>query len=329
MKTIDQRLIIVTPVFEDATSFGLLMADIAKVFGSDIFIVAVDDGSVSTPLQIDAIKNIGLSGTVVRLRRNVGHQRAIAIGLYFVSTRTLREDARIVVMDADGEDRPSDIIQLLDNLDNSERDIVAAGRSSRVASPTFKIFYFVYKCLFRVFSGRRIDFGNFMVMTPFAMQRLCAMHETCGHLAGAVLLSKLRIKTVFVHRGPRYAGNSQMSFVSLALHGFRGLMTFAEDVLVRIGTLCALIAASTVSAGLIAAVLKLTGYATPGWFSITLGLLTLLFFQVGTLTLVSLIMTAVVRTGPANHQTSHRENIAEYVATQPISDDKLDSRKAR
>ena len=30
-----------------------------------------------------------------------------------------------------------------------------------------------------------------------------------------------------------------MNFVGLALHGFKGLMVFAEDVLVRVGIACA------------------------------------------------------------------------------------------
>jgi len=42
-------------------------------------------------------------------------------------------------------------------------------------------------------------------------------------------------------------------------------------------------------------VLKLLGYATPGWFSIALGILFLVFLQTGALTLMTLMLTGVVR----------------------------------
>ena len=42
--------------------------------------------------------------------------------------------------------------------------------------------------------------------------------------AAAVLASKLRVETCSLDRGPRYAGQSKMNFVGLALHGFKGLM---------------------------------------------------------------------------------------------------------
>ena len=65
------------------------------------------------------------------------------------------------------------------------------------------------------------------------------MEELWLNLAGCVLTSKLRVKTLDIDRGKRYNGESKMNFVSLTLHGFRALMVFAEDVLVRVGIICA------------------------------------------------------------------------------------------
>jgi polyisoprenyl-phosphate glycosyltransferase len=48
----------------------------------------------------------GLSGVVIKLKRNVGHQRAIAIGLNYVADHH-PDIACTVVMDSDGEDTPS------------------------------------------------------------------------------------------------------------------------------------------------------------------------------------------------------------------------------
>src|ERR1700760_130248 len=78
-------IVVVTPVFEDAEASTRLFQELASEFGRDVYVVAVDDGSVKNPPQIASIKDAGLSGCIVRLRRNVGHQRAIAIGLGHVS----------------------------------------------------------------------------------------------------------------------------------------------------------------------------------------------------------------------------------------------------
>ncbi len=88
-----------------------------------------------------------------------------------------------------------------------------------------------------------------------------------------------------------------MNFVGLVLHGFKGLMVFAEDVLVRVGIACALVAALSLLGVAVAIFLKVFGYATPGWFSIALGILLLVFLQTGALTLVILMLTGVVRGG--------------------------------
>ena len=88
-----------------------------------------------------------------------------------------------------------------------------------------------------------------------------------------------------------------MNFVGLALHGFKGLMVFAEDVLVRVGIACTLVAFLAVFGGVLAVALKIFGFATPGWFSVALGILLLVFLQTGALTLMTLMLTGVVKGG--------------------------------
>lgn len=86
-----------------------------------------------------------------------------------------------------------------------------------------------------------------------------------------------------------------MNFVGLVLHGFKGLMIFAEDVLVRVGIASAIVAGFAVLASIIAIALKVVGFATPGWFSVALGILFLVFLQTGTMTLMMLMLTGVVK----------------------------------
>lgn len=312
-------LVIVTPVYEDREASGQLFMELADNFGASAFIVAVDDGSVREPLHPDSLTRAGLSGVIIRLRRNIGHQRAIAVGLGFVADE-LPNAERIVVMDSDGEDRPVTIHALLDALQSPQFDIAVAERKSRVVTLQFRAFYVLYKIIFGALTGRRISFGNFMALKPDAVKRLSAMHESWTHIAGSVLASKLRLAVVPLDRGARYAGQSKMNFVGLALHGFKALMVFAEDVLVRVGLACVVISVFAVLGAFIAVVLKLVGFATPGWFSVALGVLFLVFLQTAALTLMTLMLSGVAK-GGAVLADAYREFVDEVIPVRAFDGD--------
>lgn len=284
--------VIITPVYEDAEACKSLFKALAEE-NPDFFIVAVDDGSVRVPLDPALIADAGLDGIVIRLKRNLGHQRALAVGVNYVAEHI--PNATCILMDSDGEDVPASIKALLQSLVAPDTDIVVATRKKRVESLRFRAFYFLYKILFNLLSGRRISFGNFMALNPAAVQRLAAMQELGIHVAATALVSKMRISTTPLDRGPRYAGQSRMNFGGLVLHGFRALMVVAEDVLVRVGIACMLLAAAAFFGVGATFILKLIGFSTPGWFSTALGILLLVLLQTATLTLITLMLTGVVR----------------------------------
>jgi len=287
-------LIIVTPVYEDVEASSKLFKELSKEFNKGIYIVAIDDGSVKRPLNISVIEEAGLVGVVIKLKRNVGHQRAISIGLGYIAEH-MSENQKVVVMDSDGEDTPVSIKELIAPLENDTVDVAVAERKSRVETIKFKAFYVIYKFIFGLLSGKKISFGNFMALKQSAVKRVASMQELSIHIAGTILSSKLRVELVSLDRGARYAGQSKMNFVGLVLHGFKGLMIFAEDVLVRVGIASAIVAGFAVLASIIAIVLKVVGFATPGWFSMALGILFLVFLQTGTMTLMMLMLTGIIK----------------------------------
>jgi glycosyltransferase involved in cell wall biosynthesis len=295
-KVLTEDLIIVAPVYEDTEASSRLFKELADTFDKKVFIVAVDDGSVREPVDIKNIEATGLSGVVIKLKRNVGHQRAISIGLGYVAEH-ISPSQKVVVMDSDGEDTPVSIKELIKPLESENIDVVVAKRKSRVESLRFKAFYVVYKWLFSLLVGRKISFGNFMALKPKAVKRVAVMQELGIHVAATVLSSKLRVDNVLLDRGSRYAGKSKMNFVGLVLHGFKGLMVFAEDVLVRVGIASALVAVLSIVGSMTAIILKISGFATPGWFSVALGILLLVFLQTGAMTLMMLMLTGVVKSG--------------------------------
>jgi glycosyltransferase involved in cell wall biosynthesis len=304
----DCKIIIVTPVYEDSEASAMLFRELAQLANHAIFIVAVDDGSVNNVLDIAAISDAKLDGAVLRLKRNVGHQKAIAIGISYVAEH-ISAGQMVVLMDSDGEDLPSSIPKLIAELRRTEVDVVVAKRKNRVETIQFKVFYFFYKKFFRLLTGREISFGNFMLLQASAVKRIAAMHELSTHVAATILLSKLRISKLPIDRGARYAGRSKMNFVGLVLHGFKGLMIFAEDVLVRVGLGATLLSALTITCATIAIGLKLTGFSTPGWFSVALGILILMLLQTGTIALIALMLMGVTRTNITPSYSTYKNYI--------------------
>lgn len=306
------EFIVVTPVYEDLEASKKLFEELATRFGDKVFVVAVDDGSIEEPLTVNNLVGAKVNGVVLKLVRNVGHQRAIAIGLDYVNAY-MHQSQSIVLMDSDGEDLPQSIPILLTELETSGNDVAVAQRKQRNESIQFKVFYNAYKHLFRIMTGRSIDFGNFMALKKNAARRLVAMQELSTHVAGAVLASKLRRSICPTDRGRRYAGKSKMNFVALSLHGFRALMIFAEDVLVRVGTACALFSGLAISGAIAAITLKIIGISTPGWFSIALGILVLMLMQMGAIALITLMLTGIVRGVSVMAPLSHTDFVEEIM----------------
>ena len=288
-----QSLVILAPAYDDRSSVAAFLADIRRTVGTDVHVVLVDDASIRHPIDPGMLAAEGLRGTVITLVRNLGHQRAIAVGLGYIAETLPCE--RVVVMDSDGEDRPETMVPLLAALDAPDVDIVVAERRKRVESLKFTLFYALYTYLFLILTGKRVGFGNFMAIRGPVIGRLSAMTEIYIHFAGGVIASGLRYVRVPTDRSARYAGTSKMNFVDLALHGFRCVMVFAENVLIRVGVFFAVMTVGLMLTSITAVALKMLGYATPGWFSITIGILIVIFLQTGILSFMVLLLTGVIK----------------------------------
>lgn len=288
--------IIVMPVYEDRETASILIRELAAIKPVAPYVIAVEDGSVRVPLSVHDITGGGLSGEVLHLVRNMGHQRAIAVGLSYVDANFEAES--VVVMDSDGEDQPQSVAYLLDRLAKGDVDAVFAARRKRSETFKFRAFYAAYKGIFALLTGRTITFGNFSALSGLAVRRIAAMQEAWVHYAAALMVSRLRIATVPTDRGKRYAGKPHMNFVSLSLHGLRSIMVFAEDTLVRVGLFSVAVASLAIVLLAVAVSLKIIGFATPGWFSTAVGLLLLLVLQAGVLTFVTLMVSGFVKSSP-------------------------------
>jgi hypothetical protein len=301
------NLIIVTPVFEDNDSLLKLTSEIKKSTKESLMII-VNDGSISNPPHFSDIEKTDQDFILVNLKRNVGHQFAIAIGLSLAQI-IQNKKTTTVIMDSDGEDIPYTIKSLISKLSDPLTDIVVAKRNIRYNSLTFKIFYILYKKIFIFLTAKKINFGNFMALKSHALTCLLTYSEIRLHIAATVLLSKLRVKEELINRGPRYFSTSKANFSSQVFHGLKALMVFGETVLVRGVLFCFFISVISIAAILAAVILKIFGYATPGWFSTALGILIIILIQMGAFCIIGLMTIGTSKQKINNDENEYQELI--------------------
>lgn len=224
---------ILIPLYNDWDALELLLSEIKKRNSVELFtklsFVVVDDCS-SIPCDIQRFSGYNLS--IIRLWRNVSHQKAIALGLAYLTKNVDFE--KVIVMDSDGEDRPADIQALYEASRQEPHKIIFAKRSKRSEGLLFRVGYSVYKFLFGILTGKTIEFGNFSILPFREAQKLAYVSEIWNHFSGGIIRSKLPYTSIPIERGTRLAGESKMNFVSLVLHGLSAVSVHLDTVAVRI-----------------------------------------------------------------------------------------------
>ena len=233
-----RRVLAVIPVFEDWDAVAALLKKLDDVMRAQSFsldVILVDDASataVPESLKLCSFRSIGHI-KVLSLRRNLGHQRAICIGLAYVEEND-GGDA-VLVMDGDGEDSPHDVPRLVRRMDEAGHTMVVfAERTRRSESWFFQFCYRVYQVLHWILTGIRVRVGNFSIIPWDLLSRLVVVSELWNHYSAAVFKSRMPFTTIQTKRAPRLGGRSKMDFVGLVIHGLSALSVYGERIGVRL-----------------------------------------------------------------------------------------------
>jgi len=272
------RIHVLIPVYNDWQSLRLLIRAIGEsnppAVTDKLCITVVDDASPD-PIPSGVLGD-GFDAEVVHLSRNLGHQRAIATGLAYLNEN--KDCEAVVVMDADGEDRPGDVASLHAALTEESDRIIFARRTQRQEGLVFRVSYWIYKGLHRLLTGKQIAFGNFSIVPGRMLRQVASVSEIWNHFSGGIIRSNIPFGTIGLSRGKRLAGRSKMNFPPLILHGLSSISVSSDIMAIRI-LILSLIFIILTAAGMLTVVgIKLlTDLAIPGWAStIVLGLAMLL-----------------------------------------------------
>ena len=275
---------IVIPVYNDWESVKILLKGINEQYitlGEKVDVLLVDDGSRLQPGNDwpEHLKQIS-EVRILTLRRNLGHQRAICVGLCHLCAYS--DCTSVVIMDGDGEDDPSDIPRLLKELqENPDISIVFAERRKRSEGLVFTFFYQLYSLLHVLFVGQRVRVGNFSAINRRCLEGICCSWELWNHYAAAIFASRMPRSKIPTHRAKRLAGRSKMNFPSLVMHGLSALSVFSDRIGTRLLIFSSVLAFLTLlGMGLVVSIRLTTGFAIPGWATNAFGLLALFLAQI-------------------------------------------------
>ena len=291
-----RNLVVIIPVFNDWEALEkllLLIDEIVIAQEINLEVVIVDDYSTKaipdslTYQELHQIQAVN----ILRLRRNLGHQRAIAVGLSYVY-QNLDCDL-VVVMDGDGEDSPLAIEHLLNVSDKTgNKKIIFAKRSKRSEGHIFKFFYLMYKKLYLLLIGKEICVGNFSLLPASLLKNVVVISEIWNHYSSSIYRSRIPYMEVEVPRAKRLAGQPKMNLVSLVTHGLSSIAVYGDIVGTRILLgIVVLLFLLLLLLGSVLLIRILTDWGIPGWATYVSGLLVLSLFQ---LVLIGTVFSMII-----------------------------------
>ncbi|MBT3305753.1 MAG: glycosyltransferase [Alphaproteobacteria bacterium] len=269
----DNDVIILTPTFDDWDSVFILIGQLDDEFkkeGIKAGVIVVDDGSPTdagtrdfSSLKLTAIQSID----VITLTRNMGHQRALAVGMGYIAAN--RKCETLVVMDSDLEDDPKYVLQLISEAREKGNEVVFAERTRRSEGTIFKIFYSIYKYLYKALTGIPISIGNFSAVPGRLVKRVANISEIWSHYPSGVMRARVPFSTIPTNRGQRLEGQGKMSFVALIVHGLSAFAVHADVVGVRVVMATFGVAIATLAIIFLVIAKRLAfDFFVPGWTSL-------------------------------------------------------------
>jgi glycosyltransferase involved in cell wall biosynthesis len=229
-----KKIKILIPIYNDWQSVFKLLENInSEVSGleHEFSLIIVNDASTEAKPELSANLDNLNSIKIINMKENRGHARCIAVGLKHIIEN--EEFDYVIPMDGDGEDRPEEIKQLVDNLNyNSDKPIVGE-RIKRSEGIFFKFCYFLHKIITSTFTGQSIKYGNYTCLPKSTIEKMINEKATWSSFSGALAKVAKDRATIPSERGTRYFGPSKMNFKNLLIHSISIVGVFKINVLIR------------------------------------------------------------------------------------------------
>ena len=229
-----KQITILIPVFNDWSSLTKLINEINEHINNykniNFNCLVVNDASTIKQPEMVKPNNIKLF-KILNMKENRGHARCNAFGIRYVLENI--DFDNLILMDGDGEDRPSEIKDLINEAIKDPNISVVAKRIKRSEGFFFQFLYQLHKIITLIFTGKNINFGNYSCLTRKDVEKLFCEASLWSSYTGTVKKKLKKFKEINSIRGLRYFGPSKMSFLNLLIHSFSIIAVFKYQVFLR------------------------------------------------------------------------------------------------
>lgn len=223
-----KKITILIPCFNEESTLDLLYERLLSVAGAntqyEFNILLVDDGSKDKTLaKMQELHDKDPDVSYLCLSRNFGKENAMLAGLDYA------DGDAVILMDADLQDPPELIPQMIEEWEKGYDDVYARRRSRAGETWFKKVSAHWYYRILQMFSDIDIpaDVGDFRLLDRQAVDALCSLRERQRYTKGLFSWIGYNKKELLFDRDPRAVGNSKMSFVKLFGLAVDGITSFS------------------------------------------------------------------------------------------------------
>ena len=228
------KFIILIPLYNDWKSVSKLLDQIdfqINNWNADVSIIIVNDASTEERSGLEfSFKKIK-SIKILNMKENRVHQRCIAAGLKYICKN--EDFDRVIIMDADGEDRPEELNDFFKKAQEKPNMTITGNRFKRSEGFVFKVLYEMHKVLTLIFTGKLIKFGNFSCLPKDHVKQLIQKSYLWNSYSSSIVSTINDRTSISSIRGVRYVLPSKMNFSALVFHSLAIISVFRNIVIVR------------------------------------------------------------------------------------------------
>ena len=225
---------ILIPNFNDWVSLNKLLfhlnKSIKQIKGKFKVIIINDCSTEKINLETKNLTNIK-SIKVLNLKKNVGSQKAIFIGLKYI--QKINYKSIIAILDSDGEDNPFKLKKLINLALKKKKFIVVADRSKRMENIFLRFLNYLRLIGTFFLTGKYINFGNFSAFYSTNLKKIFLNNNLWFAYSAGILKNCKNIERVSIEKKERYYGASKVNLTFLLSHSLKIICVFKKEIFVR------------------------------------------------------------------------------------------------
>ena len=229
-----KKFFILIPLYNDWRSVSKLLKEIdlqTNNWNAEVSVIIINDASTEERSGLDSNYKKIKFVKILNMKENKVHQRCIAVGLKYICEN--EDFDRVIVMDADGEDRPEELNDFYKKSQEHPSMTITGNRFKRSEGFIFKVLYEMHKLLTLIFTGKMIKFGNFTCLPKEHAKQLIQKPYLWNSYSSSVVRAIDDRTFIPSERGIRYTLPSKMNFTALVFHSLAIISVFRNLVIIR------------------------------------------------------------------------------------------------